>query len=110
MTFTAQSAAGIDFPATDDVIRDVGPDFVLNANYNYRPMGTSVYALNETATDTRPAGSVFVRNERDLMPFEGYVSSALITNGAPAYYSIFGDQPATRTTRPLGPVPSIDDM
>lgn len=110
VTFTAQSAAGIDFPATDDVIRDVGPDFVLNANYNYRPMGTSVYALNETATDTRPAGSVFVRNERDLMPFEGYVSSALITNGAPAYYSIFGDQPATRTTRPLGPVPSIDDM
>lgn len=110
VTFTAQSAAGIDFPATDEMTRDVGPDFVLNANYNYRPMGTSVYALNETATDTRHAGSVFVRNERDLMPFEGYVSSALITSGLPDSYSIFGSKPATRGTRPLGPVPSIDDM
>lgn len=110
VTFTAQSVAGIDFPATDEMTRDVGPDFVLNANYNYRPMGTSVYALNETATDTRYAGSVFVRNERALMPFEGYVSSTQITSGLPSCYAIFGDRPATRGTRTLGPVPSIDDM
>lgn len=109
VTFTASSSAGILFPDSVEMTQDVGPAFTFNANYSYLPQGTSIYALNEENTDSY-AGSRFVRNERDVLPFEGYVSNSVITSNAPRYYDIDAGRPATRAARPLGPVPSIDDM
>lgn len=112
VTFKAESGAGITIPATDDIemTQDVGPAFALNCNFSYYPSTTPIYVLNEEATDSRPAGSVFIRNERDIMPFEGYVGSNMMPANAPAFFSLDAGRPATRSAKPLGPVPSIDDM
>ena len=111
VTFTAQSAQGITIPATSTLASDIGPEFVLNCNYSYIPASMTIYALNETATDTQKAGSVFVRNERAVLPFEGYVSSSASSiSASPSYYRIDNNMPATRSNRPLGPVPTIEDM
>lgn len=112
VTFKAESGAGITIPATDEIemTQDVGPAFALNCNFSYYPSTTPIYVLNEEATDSRPAGSVFIRNERDIMPFEGYVGSNMMSANAPAFFSLDAGRPATRSAKPLGPVPSIDDM
>lgn len=112
VTFKAENGAGITIPATDEIemTQDVGPAFALNCNFSYYPSTTPIYVLNEEATDSRPAGSVFIRNERDIMPFEGYVGSNMMSANAPAFFSLDAGRPATRSAKPLGPVPSIDDM
>lgn len=111
VTFTAQSSQGITIPATSTLASDMGPEFVLNCNYSYIPASMTIYALNETATNTQKAGSAFVRNERAVLPFEGYVSSsASSVSASPSYYRIDNNMPVTRSNRPLGPVPTIEDM
>ena len=111
VTFTAQSAQGITIPVTSTLASDIGPEFVLNCNYSYIPASMTIYALNETATNTQKAGSVFVRNERAVLPFEGYVSSsASSVSASPSYYRIDNNMPVTRSNRPLGPIPTIEDM
>lgn len=111
VTFTAQNAQGITIPATSTLASDIGPEFVLNCNYSYIPASMTRYTLNETATDTQKAGSVFVRNERAVLPFEGYVSSsASSVSASPSYYRIDNNMPVTRSNRPLGSVPTIEDM
>ena len=109
VTFTASNSAGILFPDSLEMTQDVGPAFIFNASYSYHPASTAIYALNEENTNYY-AGSRFVRNERGVLPFEGYVSNSVITSNAPRYYDIDAGRPATRAARPLGPVPSIDDM
>lgn len=111
VTFTAQNAQGITIPVTSTLASDIGPEFVLNCNYSYIPASMTIYALNETATNTQKAGSVFVRNERAVLPFEGYVSSsASSVSASPSYYRIDNNMPVTRSNRPLGPIPTIEDM
>lgn len=109
VTFTASNSAGVLFPDSLEMTQDVGPAFIFNASYSYHPASTAIYALNEENTNYY-AGSRFVRNERGVLPFEGYVSNSVITSNAPRYYDIDAGRPATRAARPLGPVPSIDDM
>lgn len=106
VTFRTENAAGITIPATGEMTQDVGPAFTLNCNFSYHPASATIYVLNEQVIDDHPAGSVFVRNERDVMPFEGYVSSNALTR----MFAIDAGRAATRSTKPLGPVPSIDDM
>ena len=106
VTFRTENAAGITIPATGEMTQDVGPTFTLNCNFSYHPASATIYVLNERVIDDHPAGSVFVRNERDVMPFEGYVSS----NALARMFAIDAGRAATRSTKPLGPVPSIDDM
>lgn len=111
VTFSAQSAQGITIPATSTLTSDMGPNFVLNCNYSYLPTSMTIYALNETATTTQKAGSVFSRGERAVLPFEGYVSTSVSTTStSPSYYRIDNNMPATRSDHQLGPVPTIEDM
>lgn len=113
VTFTAESGEGITIPATgpENMVQDIGPLFGLNCNYTYHTTNTVIWALNESASDSRLAGSVFVRNERAVMPFEGYVATSASTSAnAPAFFSIDSSTPRTRSAKPLGPIPSIDDM
>lgn len=110
VTFMAED---ITVPATgsDNMVQDVGPEYVFNCNYNYHTANAVVWALNESTANGYVAGSVFVRNERAVMPFEGYVSSSAVTTGnAPYLFRIDTNTVSTRSDRPLGPVPSIDDM
>lgn len=113
VTFSARDMQGIPFPATADadLVQDIGPEFALNCNFGYFPSTTAIYVLNEAPYGNYPyAGSVFARNTRDIMPFEAYVANTMITASAPAYFPIDGNQASTRSTKALGPVPSIDDM
>ena len=110
VTFSAEDPNGITIPVTGDMVQDAGPSFVLHANYETIPMADNIYVLNETSSDERPYGSVFVRNERDARPFEGYVTPLSTAANAPAFFSLDAGRPATRSAKPLGPVPSIDDM
>lgn len=113
VTFSARDMQGIPFPATADadLVQDIGPEFALNCNFGYFPSTTPIYVLNETPYGNYAyAGSVFARNTRDIMPFEAYVANTMITASAPACFPVDGSTPSTRSTKVLGPVPSIDDM
>lgn len=110
ITFSAEDPNGITIPVTGDMMQDAGPSFILHANYETVPMADNIYVLNETDDRDRPYGSVFVRNERDARPFEGYVTPLSTAANAPAFFSLDAGRPATRSAKPLGPVPSIDDM
>lgn len=111
ITFSAEDPNGITIPATGDMVQDAGPAFILHANYETIPMADNIYVLNETYDESRLYGSVFVRNERDARPFEGYVTPlSTSAANAPAFFSIDGSTPRTRSAKPLGPIPSIDDM
>lgn len=111
ITFSAEDPNGITIPATGDMVQDAGPAFILHANYESIPMADNIYVLNETYDESRLYGSVFVRNERDARPFEGYVTPlSTSAANAPAFFSIDGSTPRTRAAKPLGPIPSIDDM
>lgn len=111
ITFSAEDPNGITIPATGDMVQDAGPAFILHANYETIPMSDDIYLLNETSDENRLYGSVFVRNERDARPFEGYVTTlSTSAANAPAFFSIDGSTPRTRSAKPLGPIPSIDDM
>ena len=110
VTFSAEDPNGITIPVTGDMVQDAGPSFILNANYETVPMADNIYVLNEAYDEERPYGSVFVRNERDARPFEGYVTPLSTAANAPAFFSLDAGRPATRSAKPLGPVPSIDDM
>lgn len=111
ITFSAEDPNGITIPATGDMVQDAGPAFILHANYETIPMSDDIYLLNETSDENRLYGSVFVRNERDARPFEGYVTPlSTSAANAPAFFSIDSSTPRTRSAKPLGPIPSIDDM
>ena len=113
VTFSAQNSQGILFPATEkaNLVQDIGPEFAFNCNFSYFPSTTAIYALNESTTDSYPyVGSAFVRNERDIMPFEGYVANSIVSSSAPSAFNIDGSTLRTRSAKVLGPVPSIDDM
>lgn len=110
VTFSTEDPNGITIPVTGDMVQDAGPSFILHANYETVPMADNIYVLNEAYDEERPYGSVFVRNERDARPFEGYVTPLSTAANAPAFFSLDAGRPATRSAKPLGPVPSIDDM
>lgn len=112
VTFTAENPSGIAIPAGSDLTLtpDRGPEFTLNSNFSYQPASTTIYALNEKVIDDHYAGSIFIRNDRPIMPFEGYVSSNMLGTSTQSFFTINAGLPATRTEKPLGPVPSIDDM
>lgn len=110
VTFAAEDPYGITIPATGDMIRDDGPEFSFTANYSCLPASATIYALNQNSGNGVHAGSRFTRNTRSVLSFEGYVTNLGAPSNAPAFFSVGPDAPATRALKPLGPVPSIDDM
>lgn len=91
ITFSAEDVSGIDIPATPDVM-PVGETLTYKLVSTYQTVESSdtVYALNISAYAKNPAGSVFVRALRDVLPFEAYVVSKESPSFAPAMYSIGG--------------------
>lgn len=111
VTFSAQSEAGIDIPVTETQITcDQGPEFSLTSFFdymlweNYSGELPNIYLLENDCflhIENSPT-SVFA-------PFQCYATRNS-GSGHPAFFAIDGSKAATRTARPLGPVPSIDDM
>lgn len=113
VTFSAEDSNGITMPVTGEMTEDKGPAFSFNCNYSTLPASDDVYLLNDNYSSSEGIyqGSRFVRNEHTAQTFEAYVTSYVASAHAPAYYNIFGgSNTSTRSARPLGPVPSIDDM
>lgn len=111
VTFSAQSEAGIDIPVTETQITcDQGPEFSLTSFFgymlweNYSGELPNIYLLENDCflhIENSPT-SVFA-------PFQCYATRNS-GSGHPAFFAIDGSKAATRAARPLGPVPSIDDM
>ena len=110
VTFSAQSDAGIDIPVTEtQITRDQGPEFSLTTFYGYQEWDYDEEAPNIYLLEH---GDDYFRHARyygAILPFQCY---ATLNSGtaSPAFFSIDGSKAATRSARPLGPVPNIDDM
>lgn len=105
------SASDVDFPITTPelLVKDEGPEYIFCSNFNCLPMNSIYYVLNED-TNNRYAGSVFARNLRDAVPFEGYVTNKVGAASSRSFFELFGNQPKTRSFHMLDSKPSIDDM
>lgn len=105
------SASNVDFPITTPelLVKDEGPEYIFCSNFSYLPINSIYYVLNED-TNHRYAGSVFERNLRDAVPFEGYVTNKVGTASSRAFFELFGNKPKTRSFQLLDSKPSIDDM
>lgn len=109
VTFTASRATVAATPSP--FTPDEGPDFNLTANYDYRASGSTVFVLNESATNSYYAGSRFVRNTRAAHPFEAILTTGVVSSSAPAYFLVGGSSSAkTRATRTPDGKPHIDDL
>lgn len=110
VTFSAQSDAGIDIPVTEtQITRDQGPEFSLTTFYGYQEWDYDEEAPNIYLLEHGDGYFRHARYSYEISPFQCY---ATLNSGtaSPAFFSIDGSEPATRSTRPLGPVPNIDDM
>ena len=110
VTFSAQSDAGIDIPVTEtQITRDQGPEFSLTTFYGYQEWDYDYEAPNIYLLSDRDGYFRHARYSYGISPFQCY---ATLNSGtaSPAFFSIDGSKAATRSARPLGPVPNIDDM
>ena len=104
----------VTIPATEEYGVN-GGSFSMRRNYEVLEKSSSIYLLNSPRYGTPEGvqgsssyawGSAFIRSLRDSWAFEAYVSSPWSTTSA-----FFIDPSAsTRSARPLGRVPCIDDM
>lgn len=107
--FNAEDAInGVTIPTTTTLPKEEGPSFMFCSNYEQIPKNAKTYVLNEDNIN-RKAGSVFVRSERDALPFEAYVTTKNMTTKAPAMFSISSNIP-TRSIHVISSKPSIDDI
>lgn len=107
--FSAENATnGILIPATTDLSKEEGPSFRFCSNYERIPKNAATYVLHKDY-DSHKTGSMFVRSERDALPFEAYVATKNISAKAPAMFSV-NSSVNTRSNRTIGGKPDIDDM
>lgn len=91
VTFVAENEVGITISATPASM-PIGEtaNYKLIPAYQTVAANDTVYALNSSAYNENLPGSAFVRNLRDVLPFEAYVVSKETRTAAPAMYSIGG--------------------
>lgn len=92
VTFHAADADGVEVKATDaaSLIRLEGPEFTMAASYEKTLKHDTVYAINLSVYNNIAVGGAFVKNQRDVSPFEAYALSKQNAMHAPKYYSIDG--------------------
>ncbi len=87
--FSASDAAGgVAVAATSAESVSKGPNFELVSTYETVAQGNAIYAINDNEYNGMNPGAVFVRNSRDIAPFEAYVRSLSNLVSSPIYYSI----------------------
>lgn len=92
VTFLAESEEGVEIAATPDILPAVETNtFKLVPAYEPVAAHDSVYAINESTYEGNLAGSIFVKNSREVYPFEAYVVSKESPALAPRMYSIGGN-------------------
>ena len=109
VTFSAKDASnGITIPVTPMLRREEGPEFILCSNYEYILPSSSVYILNKDNYN-RKAGSVFERSAHAALSFEPYVTIKNLASKTHSMFSV-GGSVCTRSIRPIGNKPDIDDL
>lgn len=106
VTFSAQDEAGITIPTTQ-ITRDQGPDFILINTFE-EIFGEEGIANNYYDLLMHDRFSP-MKSYSHLNPFDCYAIPLDPTTKATSF-PIESAAPATRALKPLGPVPSIDDM
>ena len=106
VTFSAQDEAGITIPTTQ-ITRDQGPDFILINTYE-EIFGEEGIANNYYDLLMHDRFSP-MKSYSHLDPFDCYAIPLDPTTKATSF-PIESAAPTTRSAKPLGPVPSIDDM
>lgn len=92
ITFIAESEAGINIPATPEVLPFGETNtYKLIPTFKTVKKGENVYALNTSEYNSVPIGGAFVKNYRNIKPFEAYVVSKESVSRAPLMYSIGGE-------------------
>lgn len=88
VTFSATNVEIPVTPTTTDIYKSSDVAFIPV----FSPMAKSMenYAINTETWGDYAAGSLFIRDLRDLRPFEAYLSVNIAN--APAYYSLFDDK------------------
>lgn len=88
--FHAEAAEGIEVKtaATKELIRMEGSDRTMVPAYETIFRHDTVYAINTAAHENIAPGGAFVRNLRNVQPFEAYLTSKVATANAPRLYSI----------------------
>jgi hypothetical protein len=97
-----------------------GPGYTFYPSYSYQKKAGNIYVLNTSnSVSGYSSGSVFVRSNQELYPFEGYMMSSsmrsVISLDGSARSAVRGSSTATRAGSPGDPrlkqrgIPRIDD-
>ncbi|MCM1313711.1 MAG: hypothetical protein NC206_11360 [Bacteroides sp.] len=92
VTFSAADETGsvtVSATSTEDMAK--GPNFELVPTYTTVAKSNTVYAINNEEYNNMEPGAVFVRNGRDIYPFEAYARNLSNVVSSPLYYSIGGN-------------------
>lgn len=92
VAFHSESEEGVPVQATKPsaLVRSDGPEFTLVPAYETVWQHDTVYAVNRTISNGNLPGGAFVRNLRNVEPFEAYVVTNEALLHAPMFYSIGG--------------------
>lgn len=90
--FHAENADGVPVQSTRgaSLIRTEGPEFTLAASYERTLKHDTVYAINLAVYNNIAIGGAFVKDVRDVSPFETYALTKQQAGHAPKFYSIEG--------------------
>jgi len=90
--FHAENPEGVDVKATSgkELIRLEGSNRTMAPAYETVFKHDTVYAINLATYENIAPGGAFVRNSRDVQPFEAYLISKEAVTNAPKLYSIGG--------------------
>lgn len=92
VSFHSESEEGVTVKATKPsaLVRSDGSKFTLVPAYETVWQHDTVYAVNRTISNGNLPGGAFVRNLRNVEPFEAYVVTSETLLHAPMFYSIGG--------------------
>ena len=90
--FHAEDAGGVEVKATSykEIARIEGSNRIMIPAYETVFKHDTVYAINPATYENIAPGGAFVRNLRDVQPFEAYLISKEAAVNAPKLYSIGG--------------------
>ena len=90
--FHAEDAGGVEVKATSykEIARIEGSNRIMIPAYETVFKHDTVYAINPATYENIAPGGAFVRNLRDVQPFEAYLISKEAAINAPKLYSIGG--------------------
>lgn len=93
VTFHAENTEGVEIKTTAlaSLIRTEGPNFITVPSFEATMKHDTVYAINLTEYEGVKSGGAFIKNLRNVNPFETYTITKESPAHAPKMYSIGGN-------------------